>query len=293
MKRWTVMGLLLGMLAGAWAQAPAEEGIAILTNLAYKAGPRLTTYERERCKLDLYLPKGKTDFPTLVWFHGGALTGGAKDDGTTVAVAKAFARNGVAVAVANYRLNNRVRYPAYVADAAAAVAWVNRHIAKQHGSPRKVFIGGHSAGAYLAAMVGMDPRWLKALGLSTKEIAGVIPVSGQMLTHFTIRQERGVPNPQTTPTLDEAGPCYHVRKDAPPILCICGGNDWPARAEENRYFIAVLKTTGHATGAYQEFAGRDHGTILSLLAQQDDPEMAAILDFIAMYSPKTVEAGSK
>ncbi|HOS44100.1 MAG TPA: hypothetical protein PK794_10450, partial [Armatimonadota bacterium] len=76
--RRIVFGCLLAGVAAvsAWAQAPAEEGVTIRADLAYKTGRGLSVYERTRCKLDLYLPTGQTDFPTIVWFHGGALMGG-------------------------------------------------------------------------------------------------------------------------------------------------------------------------------------------------------------------------
>lgn len=270
------------------AQTPAKETETMLANLPYKTGAALTPYERERCKLDLYLPAGKTDFPVVVFFHGGGLTSGAKDDADNVAVAKAFAKNGIAAVVPNYRLSGQVKYPAYVEDAAAAVAWTREHIVEYGGAPNALFVSGHSAGGYLAAMVGMDPRWLKAYGLETTIIAGLVPISGQMMTHFTVRRERGIPNPEQTPVLDEAGPCNHVRKDAPPTLCIAGSLDMATRPEENRYFIAALKATGHPACEYQEYAGRDHGTTLTLLWKPKDAEMAAILQFIAKFTPKPV-----
>ncbi len=257
-------------------------------NLPYKSGANLTAYERERCVLDLYLPAGKTGFPVVVFFHGGGLTSGSKDDGDNVAVAKALVKHGIAAAVPNYRLYDLAKYPAYLEDAAAATAWVRAHIADHGGAPEKLFVSGHSAGGYLAAMVGMDPRWLQARGLETSAIAGLIPISGQMMTHFTVRQERGVPNPALTPVLDDASPCHYVRKDAPPVLCIAGSLDMPARSEENRYFIAALRATGHTANEFREFRGRDHGTTLTLLDRPRDAEMAAILRFIEKYAPTAV-----
>ena len=103
----------------------------------------------------------------------------------------------------DYRLSPKVKYPAYVDDAAAAFAWTVKHIAGHGGDPRKVFIGGHSAGATLALLVGMDPNRLKPPGLTLGSVAGIAQVSGQVLTHFTIREERG--QPRYAITCDDAG----------------------------------------------------------------------------------------
>lgn len=255
----------------------------VVKNIPYKNGTGLTAYERERCYLDLYMPISKNNFSTIVWFHGGGLESGSKDEAVTVAIAKCFASNGVAVALVNYRLSPKAVYPAYIDDAAASVAWIVNHIQEYGGNSKSVFISGHSAGGYLTAIVGMDPKYLAKYGVDTSRIAGIIPVSGQVFTHFTIRKEQGIPNPQNTPTIDDAAPCYHVRKDAPPLLAICGDHDWPARAEENRYFIAMLKTVGDKDAEYQEFANRDHGSIISKIPEAHDPVAEAILNFVKKH----------
>lgn len=256
-----------------------EGMISVIKNIAYKSGKRLSAYERDRCVLDLYLPESKKNCPVVIWFHGGGLEGGSKDD--AVEIGEFFAKNGVAAAVASYRLSPKVRYPAYVDDAAASVAWTIKHICEYGVYPDcSVFISGHSAGGYLAAIAGMNPKYLGKYGVDLKRIAGVIPVSGQVFTHFTIRKERKIPDPQNTPTIDDAAPCYYVRKTIPPMLAICGDNDWPARAEENRYLIAMLKTVGHTDANYQEFADRDHGSIIGKIPESNDPVARAILAFI-------------
>ena len=214
----------------------------MVKNIAYRIGTKMTPYEQERCKLDLYLPAGKTGFPVIVWFHGGGLEGGCKDE--AIHIANHFAQNGIAVAAANYRLAPLAAYPDFIDDAAAAVAWVQAHIAEYGGNPRAMFVAGHSAGGYLAASVGIAPEYLAPYGVTLADIAGVIPISGQMFTHTAIRKARGITEPQATPVLDEAAPCYHVRKDAPPFLAICADDDMPLRVEENRFFVAMLQYVG-------------------------------------------------
>jgi acetyl esterase/lipase len=235
-------------------------------------------YERERCKLDLYLPEGPTGFATIVWFHGGGLRNGHKADDIAVGLARRFAGEGIAVASVNYRLSPQVKFPDYIKDAAAAVAFVCKRIVAYGGSDQRVFVSGHSAGGYLTAMIGMDPRYLNEHDIEADQIAGYMPVSGQMVTHSTVRSERGIPS--TQPVVDEAAPAFYARDDAAPFLCIVGGEDLPARAEENRYFVAAMKAAGHPAVTYLEVEGRDHGTIASRMSENDDLVAQAVKDFI-------------
>ncbi len=97
-----------------------------------------------------------------------------------------------------------------------------KNIESRGGDPKKVFIAGHSAGGYLAAMIGMDPRWLAAHGLSNRQLAGIIPVSGQVTTHFLVKKVRGDKQPELRPIIDEYAPLYYASKDLPPICLILG-----------------------------------------------------------------------
>jgi acetyl esterase/lipase len=265
--------------------APAE--VEVVANLPYKSGEALTDYEKERCQLDLYLPPQRAGFSSLVWFYGGGMTGGAKDGKSTVEIARTFARAGIAVAAVNYRLSPKVNFPAYVEDAAAAFAWVRGHIAERGGDPAKVFMGGHSAGAYLTSMVGMDARYLLKLGLEPDAIAGLIPVSGQMMTHFTVRKERGIA--ESTIIADEAAPIYYTRKDTPPFLILFGDHDWPARLEENQYFVAMQKSVGNRRVTLQVVADRNHGSIAGSIPNPGDPAAEAIIAFIGRVSAERSE----
>lgn len=239
-----------------------------------------TDYERERCKLDLYLPAegNAKGWPTIVWFHGGALQGGEKGDEIASGAAKRFAGEGIGFVSVNYRLSPKATFPAYVEDAAEAVAFVRRTIAERGGDPEQVYVSGHSAGGYLTAMLAMDPKYLAKHDLKPTDFAGYMPVAGQMITHSTVRIERGVSEFQ--PIVDEAAPAFHARKDAPRILSIAGSEDLPARAEENRWFVAALRNAGHADSEYAEFEGRTHNTIASLLDEPDDAVAAKMKAFM-------------
>ena len=234
-------------------------------------------------RLDLYLPAEQPAFATLVWFHGGGLTGGAKDDAATIKIAQSLARVGVAVAAANYRLSPKASYPAYVEDAAAACAWVQKHIAEKGGDARRVFVGGHSAGGYLTAMLAMDARYLQKHGLSPTNFAGYIPVSGQLMTHYTVRAERGISRYNIT--ADDAAPIRFARADTAPLLVLYADKDMATRAEENHFFVSVLQAAGNKRVTELLIPDRNHGTVGNFIANDGDPARTAILDFIRTGSP--------
>jgi acetyl esterase/lipase len=210
-------------------------------------------YISERCVLDIYFPENINDFATIVWFHGGGLTGGNKS------IPEALKEEGVCIVAVNYRLYPKIKAPAYIEDAAAAVAWVFNNIHDYGGDPSKIFISGHSAGGYLTMMVGMDKRWLKSNDIDANRIAGLIPFSGHTITHMTVRKERGIAD--TQPVVDDLAPLYHVRADAPPLLLITGDRELEmlGRYEENAYMMRMMKVAGHQETKIYELEGYGHG----------------------------------
>ncbi len=216
----------------------------------------------ERCALDLTLPEGHSGFATIVWFHGGGLTGGVKHTPMELTLDPVHPN---AVVACGYRLADPQGTPGITCleDAAAALAWVIRHIAEYGGDPRKIFVSGHSAGAYLTCMLGMDPRWLQAQGCDYRQIRGLIPISGQCITHFTLRAERGIPMEQ--PLCDDLAPLYYVgTPNLPPILLTTGDSELEmcGRQEENAYFCRMLKLNGHQDVRHRTFQGYGHDCTL-------------------------------
>ena len=217
-------------------------------------------YAAERCKLDVYIPKKLTKpMPVLIFFHGGGMTRGSKG----------FPRHQIALApefilvTANYRLSgDRAKCPDYIEDAAAAAAWTVRNIEKYGGDPEQIFITGHSAGGYLSAMVGLDPRWLQPHGLDPRKcFTGVLPVSGQMSTHFNIMKERGLAGKTV---IDEYAPIYHASADTAPIVLFCGQHDieFKARVAENEFFHAVLtQLKKHPDARIYQINGFNHSSV--------------------------------
>ena len=224
-------------------------------------------YARERCKLDVYHPVGASAVPTVIWFHGGGLTGGNRS------IPSALKGQGIIAVAVDYRLSPKAKAPAYIEDAAAAVAWTFKNIARYGGDTNRIFLSGHSAGGYLASLVTLDRRWLAVHSVDPDRLAGLVPFSGQSITHFAIREERGMA--RTRPLIDDLAPVYHVRKDAPPILLISGdrNHELLGRYEESAYFWRMLKEVGHPSVELLELQGYDHG-------QMAEPAFPLLLRFI-------------
>lgn len=209
-------------------------------------------YINEQCVLDIYYPKNVKAFPTIVWFHGGSLTEGNKE------FPEALKEKNVCIVAVNYRLYPKVNSPKYIEDAAAATAWVFSHINSFGGDSSLIFISGHSAGGYLTLMLGLDKSWLKAWNIDANRIAGLIPLSGQAITHFTVRKERGIA--ETQPVIDNLAPLFYVRADAPPLLLITGDRELEllGRYEENAYLMRMMKVVGHKETKLYELEGYGH-----------------------------------
>lgn len=275
MNRLLPVFLVIALATGAWAQGAISLAYGLQKDLPYRTEAGLSDYAKERCRLDVYWPSNRPGFATVVWFHGGGLTEGSK------AIPAGLKEKGVAVVAAGYRLAPKVQAPVFIEDAAAAVAWTFRNIASHGGATNRIFVSGHSAGGYLAAMVGLDKRWLAAHGLNADLIAGLVPLSPQAITHFTIRSERGIGPKQ--PVLDALAPLYHVRPDAPPLLLITGDREKElyGRYEENAYFWRMLKVVGHRDVELRELPGFDHGKMA-------EPALPFLLEFMVR-----LDAGTK
>jgi acetyl esterase/lipase len=210
-------------------------------------------YIASQCVLDIYYPKDKKDFATVVWFHGGGLTGGAKE------IPQELKDKGYAVIGVGYRLSPKAKAPAYIEDAAAAVAWAFKNIAQYGGSAKHIYLTGHSAGGYLAMMITLNKAYLGKYGIDANNVAELIPFSGQCITHYTVRQEHGIKD--TQPTIDEFAPLYWVRADAPPTLLITGDAEMEllGRYEENAYMLRMMKLAGHKNTRLFQLQGFDHG----------------------------------
>jgi acetyl esterase/lipase len=249
MKNYIFLSFIL-FLIGVQPLVAQEAKYAIDENIRYTSDA--SEYAQERCKLDIYYPENKTDFTTVVWFHGGGITGGNKF------IPEKLKEQGIAVVAVNYRLSPKVKCPVYI-----EVAWTFKNIEKYGGSKDKIVVSGHSAGGYLTSMVGLDKHYLAAHDINADDIAMLIPFSGHTITHFTIRDEKGIPGTQAI--VDEYAPLYFVRPDAPPTIFITGDRELEmlGRYEENAYMWRMMKVAGHKNCKLMELDGFNHGEMAS------------------------------
>ena len=256
MKRILLTALLTLIAAATAAAQPKDEGYKFMQDIPYTSADEQDAYRKERCVLDIYYPETDEGFATLVWFHGGGLNSGNKE------LLEGFRRQGFAVVSVNYRLSPKAGCPAYIDDAAMAVAWTFDNIEKYGGCKEQIYVSGHSAGGYLTLMVGLAKEYCQKYGLDPDRIAKLYPVSGQCVTHSQIRKERGLPD--GIPVVDEYSPMYHAGRGGAPMILITGDRnlEMTARYEENALLQPLLKNFGHDSVLY-EMQGFDHGTVLA------------------------------
>ena len=206
------------------------------------------------CRLDLYYPKDKKDFATVIWYHGGGLGGGSKE------IPIELCEKGYAIAAIGYRLVPNVKVIDCIDDAAAAAAWVKNHIKEYRGNDKLIFVSGFSAGGYLSYMITMDKSHLAKYSIDPDtSFVATLAYSGQAITHFARRRELEMKD--TQPLIDELSPLYHVRPDCIPMLIMTGDREIEllGRYEENAYLYRMFKLTGHKDVNIKEFDGFDHG----------------------------------
>jgi len=228
-----------------------KSGYTLRRDLAYGNDPR--------ARLDLYVPDGLTKpAPVILFFHGGSWQSGSK----TIyrAFGQAFASAGIIAAVADYRLYPQVKYPAFIEDGALALRYLHEHIADHGGDPARLYLSGHSAGAYIAAMLACDPAYL---GEERCEwIAGVIGIAGPYdflpLYDPVLIDIFGGDRVMATQPIKYAG------NRTVPMLLAHGTADTTVGAGNSRRMAKRLRVAGNSVELI-EYKGASHlGIILSL-----------------------------
>ncbi|NYT75639.1 alpha/beta hydrolase [Alcaligenaceae bacterium] len=217
-----------------------------------------------RQKLDIYSPI-HTEVPpdVVVFFYGGNWNSGSRKQYGFVG--KALASRGIMTVVADYRLSPQVTYPAFVEDAAQAVAWTLKHIGEYGGNASKVFVAGHSAGAYNAAMVALDPRWLAKYGESPAALQGWVGIAGpyDFLPIVAPSIKPAFLYPNTPP---DSQPIRHVTAAAPPSLLISGSADKVVNPVRNSAGLAVALRAVHVPVQTVVLDGVGHGLLVGAFA---------------------------
>jgi acetyl esterase/lipase len=230
-------------------------GVLLARDQAYGAHPRQ--------RLDIYAPRklaAGARVPVIVWFYGGSWNSGSRQ-GYAFA-GRALASRGFVVAVPDYRLVPEVRYPAFLEDGAAAVKWIRANVARHGGDPDRLVLAGHSAGAYNAAMLALDPRWLGADRTAVKGLIGLAgPYDFLPLDVASTRNAFGhvadLPNTQ---------PVNHAGAGDPPALLVAGAEDTLVRPRQTAALAQRLNAAG-VSAETRLYPGVGHIGVMTALAK--------------------------
>ena len=201
--------------------------------------------------------------PVLIFWHGGGWVKGARQD--YAFAGRAFAKKGFVVVVPDYRKVPQVRFPAFVEDAADAVAWTRDNIARYGGDPQSIGFSGHSAGAHTAVLLALDPRWLKAAGVDPGIVKAVVGLSGAY-DFFPFTTKRSIDAMSAYPEPEVTQPITFARADAPPMLLITSSDDTTVRPRNAINLTARLEQKG-AVVEMINYQGLDHEEVVMALSK--------------------------
>jgi acetyl esterase/lipase len=257
-RTWRVTILFATALASGCS--PAQLVNALVPHDDFKLIADRSYGELPRQKLDIYMPiNANRTTPVVIFFYGGNWQTGSKRD--YLFVGEALASRGFIAVIPDYRLYPEVRYPAFLEDGAKAVSWTLRHLDEFGGDPGSVQLMGHSAGAYIAAMLALDPGWL---GSDRARIASAVGLAGPYdflpLTDPVLQVIFG-----TEPDLSRTQPITFADGSAAPLLLVSGLDDTTVRpANSMRLAARVREHGGVAVEKY--YPGVGHVALVAAIA---------------------------
>ncbi len=230
------------ILLGAVGCSPLGLLDAFTPTGAYEATLDIAYGPHPRQRLDVYVPSGPAARGAVImFFYGGNWQSG--DKGGYRFVAESLTRQGHIVVIPDYRVYPAAVFPGFIEDSARAVAWAVGNIARYGGTPDAIYLMGHSAGAYTAAMLALNTPYLRAAGVPRERIGGVIGIAGPYdflpLTDPTLQTIFG---PEETRARTQ--PINFVDRGAPPMLLVTGADDTTVRPRNTRRLAAQLREEG-------------------------------------------------
>lgn len=257
----------IGVTALASSLAAACSPLSMFATLTPKDAARAPTRGAAygpgaRQRLDVFAPPNASGAePVAIFFYGGSWDSGRRGDYAWAG--RALAAQGFLTIVPDYRLYPQVRFPDFLDDCAMAVRWTADNAAGLGGDPRRIVLIGHSAGAYNAAMLALDPRYLKAAGVEPRVIRGLAGLSGPYdflpldgpITQRTFGEAKD---------LEATQPTRFASASAPPAFLATGDADTTVRPRNTRKLAAALRGVG-VTVEERYYPGLNHAdTVLAL-----------------------------
>ncbi|MCI1015092.1 alpha/beta hydrolase [Herbaspirillum sp. C7C2] len=286
------------VLGGLIACSPLSAINAVTPSSSYikTEGVAYADSDHPRQKLDIYRPAAQADaasakgLPVVVFFYGGSWNEGSRKD--YAFVGEALSSRGIIAVLPDYRVYPEVRYPDFLKDSAQALAWTLRSLRELGGDPQRVFIMGHSAGAYNAAMLALDARWLRQAGASPDALRGWIGLAGPY-------DFLPIENPDVKPVFfapdspPDSQPVRHVQAGAPPALLIASHKDKLVSATRNTGGLATLLRAQQVPVEERYFDNTSHASLVGSLARPLRflaPTLETVTEFIATPPPRTKAA---
>jgi acetyl esterase/lipase len=267
MESYTIVcvGLFaFGLIAGC---SPMRLVNATVSGSSYVVDKDVPYGELPRQRLDVYRPREAASpgapAPIVVFFYGGSWQGGSKD--VYPFVAEALASKGFLTVIPDYRVYPEVMFPAFVQDAAAVVRWAHDNAAALGADPRRIYLMGHSAGAHIAVLLTLDPRYLRAVGLDRSDVRATVGLAGPYdFLPFHSRTIRALFGPSDG--WPDTQPINFVDGREPPLLLLSGAWDTTVSPGNTRRLIArVCQRGGNARATI--YPGIGHGLILGALSR--------------------------
>ncbi len=225
----------------------------VRSDVAYGALPRQ--------RLDIYRPVNRAkNLPIIVFFYGGAWDSGRRQDYTFVG--QALAARGYLVVIPDYRLVPEVRFPDFLRDCVEALRWTRANAVRFGGDGERLILAGHSAGAYNAAMLALDPRWL---GEDRAAVRGLVTLAGPF-DFLPLDDPASIAAFSRWPRLAETQPISFVTRTAPPALLLHGVDDNRVRPRNSRRLDAAMRRAG-AQAELRLYPSMTHAGILLALAR--------------------------
>lgn len=286
-RRFLALPLLLTLGAALTACNPVGtlnrttslSGLTVTHNLHYGPDPRNV--------LDIYAPQGVANKAVVLFIHGGSWENGSKDE--YVFVGESLARAGYVTAVMSYRLAPQHPYPDYVIDAASALKWLQDNAAQYGGNGQRLYVVGHSAGAFNAVDVVDDGSFLSDAGVQPGTVRGVVGIAGPYDYDF-----RQFPSKTAFPVGGDPAqimPSRNIRADAPPNLLLVAGDDKTVDPSNGEKMKAALQAAG-VPYTYTVLPGLSHITIVGALSRHLTflgGTRQAVLDFLNAQEAKAAQ----